>query len=76
MVNDRKGRQVQALTPAEVPTQRILGEHLRKQGQRVDHLAAHYLDDPFGYWRLVRLADAMSADVLSNSTTVKIPTKG
>lgn len=72
---DKSGRNVQALTPAEIPAQRLLGEHLRKQGQRLDHLAAYYLDDPMGYWRLVQLGDAMTADVLTDAPQIKIPVK-
>ena len=43
---DRRGRTVQALTAALVPPQTKLGEHLRQDGQRLDHLAAFYLGDP------------------------------
>ena len=49
---DRRGRQVQALTPAFVPPQNKLGEHLRRDGQRLDHLANFYLGDPNGFWRI------------------------
>ena len=72
---DRKGRKVQALTPAEIPPQRLLGEHLRKDGQRLDHLAAHYLDDPNGTWRLADINDALLPDTLAEARIVKIPTR-
>ncbi|MEM7291523.1 MAG: hypothetical protein AAF412_14320 [Pseudomonadota bacterium] len=72
---DRRGREVQALTPAEIPDQRELGEHLRKDHQRLDHLASHYLDDPTGYWRIAKHNDAMAPDVISQSRIIKIPTK-
>ena len=75
LVKDHAGRSVQAVTPAEIPAQKFLGEHLRKQGQRLDHLAAYYLDDPMGYWRIAHLEDVMSADVLTNSPQIKIPKK-
>jgi hypothetical protein len=35
---DRRGRKVAALTIADKPVQTLLGEHLRKEGQRLDHL--------------------------------------
>ena len=73
---DRRGRTVLALTPAELPTERELGEHLRRDGQRLDHLAAHYLDDPEGFWRLARLNDALTPDVLAERRRLKIPVKG
>lgn len=72
---DRQGREVQALTPAEIPPQRELGEHLRRDGQRLDHLAARYLDDAMGYWRLAAHNDAMSADVLTEAPRILIPLK-
>ena len=72
---DRRGREVQALSPAEIPPERELGEHLRREGQRLDHLAARYLDDPTGYWRLARHGDAMSADVLAQAPKIRIPVR-
>lgn len=72
---DRRGREVQALTPADIPAEREMGEHLRREGQRLDHLAARYLNDATGYWRLARLADAMSADVLAQAPRIKIPVR-
>ena len=38
---DRKRREVVALTPAEVPVQVVLGEHLKKDHQGLDHLAPY-----------------------------------
>ena len=74
-VVDRKGRTVQALTAAEPPPQRVLGEHLRKQGQRLDHLANFYLDDANGYWRLAEANGAVLPDAIVESRTVSIPVK-
>lgn len=70
---DRRGRKVQTLSPAEIPLPRELGEHLRKDGQRLDHLAAHYLSDPTAFWRIARLNDAMGAEVLAERRRIKIP---
>lgn len=72
---DRRGRSVVALTPAFPAPERMLGEHLRRDGQRLDHLAARYLDDPEGYWRIAELNDAMSPDALTQARSVKIPTR-
>jgi len=71
---DRRGRTVAALTIADNPAQTELGEHLRKQGQRLDHLANFYLEDPNGFWRLCELNDAMLPDALAEVDIVKIPT--
>lgn len=76
LATDRNGRLVQALTPAEIPPARELGEHLRRDGQRLDHLAAHYLNNPTGFWRIANINDAMSADVLSDARVIRIPVKG
>jgi hypothetical protein len=71
---DRRGRRVPALTAADKPVQSLLGEHLRKEGQRLDHLANFYLQDPNGFWRLCELNDAMLPDALAETDIVKIPT--
>ena len=52
VTTDRRGRTVTALTPAERPTQAHLGDHRRKDGQRLDHLANFYLQAPSGFWRV------------------------
>ena len=73
---DRKGEQVYWVTPAKVPAQVVLGEHRRKQGQRLDRLAAHYCDDPTAFWRIALVNDAMSADAIADKPLVTIPKKG
>ena len=70
---DRSGRKVQALTPAAVPMQTELGEHILKQGQRLDHLAHFYLKDPNGFWRIAEQNGAMLPDAVLQQTTVRIP---
>lgn len=71
---DRRGRKVPALTVANEPVQTLLGEHLRKEGQRLDHLASFYLQDSNGFWRIGELNDAMLPDALAEVDIVKIPT--
>jgi hypothetical protein len=71
---DRRGRYVAALTVADRPVQTLLGEHLRKEGQRLDHLANFYLQDPNGFWRICELNDAMLPDALAEVDILKIPT--
>ena len=72
---DRRGRRVVALTAADNPAQTLLGEHLRKEGQRLDHLASFYLEDPNGFWRIAEINDAMAADQMAETDIVKIPTE-
>jgi hypothetical protein len=73
---DRRGRQVVALTPAEVPPQAILGEHLKKDHQRLDHLAHHYLKDATGFWRIAEANDTIPPDALAEASRVLIPVRG
>jgi hypothetical protein len=72
-VTDRRGRKVVALTVADKPEQTLLGEHLLKEGQRLDHLANFYLQDPNGFWRIAEINDAMLPDELAEVESIKIP---
>ena len=72
---DRRGRTVVALTAAAKPAQTLLGEHLLKQGQRLDHLANFYLEDANGFWRICELNDAMLPDDLAEVDVIDIPTE-
>lgn len=72
---DRRGRELSCLTPAVVPLQTELGKHRLKQGQRLDHLANHYLNDPAGFWRVAELNDAMTAETALDTALVKIPSR-
>lgn len=70
---DRRGRDIVALTPAEIPAQDVLGEHLKKDYQRLDHLANHYLRDPCGFWRIASVNNAILPDALAEVQRVTIP---
>lgn len=72
---DRRGRVVEIVPPPERPVQALAGYHLRRQGERLDHLAAHYLGDPAGYWRIAEANDAMLPDALAEAREVAIPGK-
>ena len=72
---DRRGRRVLAVTPAEPPRQRRLGDHLRKDGQRLDHLASFYLADASGFWRLCEHNDEILPDALAEIDVISIPVK-
>ena len=73
---DRRGRLVSCLTPAMVPDQNELGHHRLRQGQRLDHLANHYLDNPAGYWRIAEINDAMTVESALDTPLIRIPAKG
>ncbi len=72
---DRRGRTVVALAAANRPEQTLLGEHLLKEGQRLDHLANFYLEDPNGFWRIAEINDVMLPDALAEADVIKIPTE-
>jgi hypothetical protein len=70
---DARGRTVEVMPPAAHPRQTLRGVHLHKQYERPDHLAALYLADPAGYWRLAEINDAMTAEVVSEQREIAIP---
>jgi hypothetical protein len=72
-VVDHRGRVV-AVTPVpDAPAQTLLGIHVLKEGERLDLLAARYLDDPAGYWRIAELNDVMLAEALTETPQIEIP---
>ena len=52
-----------------------LGFHLLKQGERLDLLAARYLNDPAGYWRIAEQNDVMLPEALTEAREIEIPVK-
>lgn len=72
---DQRGRTVTVVAvPAVLPAP-VLGVHRLKQGQRIDHLAAKYLSDPAGFWRIGEANDAMLPDALAEQIEITIPQK-
>ncbi len=74
-VKDRRGRQVVVVAVPEAQAQSIQGYHLLKQGQRIDHFAAKYLDNQAGFWRICETNDAMLPEALSERPEIAIPVK-
>jgi hypothetical protein len=70
---DARGRTVEVTPPAPRPKQALRGIHARRQHERADHLAALYVADPAGFWRLAEMNDAMTAEVLTELREVAIP---
>jgi hypothetical protein len=75
VVTDARGRNVTVLAPPPPPDQVQLGIHLLKQGERPDLLAAKYLNDPAGYWRIAEQNDAMLPEALTEMREIEIPVK-
>jgi len=76
LVPDHRGRSVMAVPVPEAPGWEILGYHKRRQGERLDHLAKKYLDDPAGFWRIAEANDVMLAESLAEAQELAIPEKG
>lgn len=75
-VTRRDGRVV-TVTKVPPPTApRLRGYHQRLDGQRLDHIAAHYLADATAFWRLCDANGAMAPDALAAAGQVAIPEKG
>jgi hypothetical protein len=72
-VIDRRGREVKALPMIEPPVQVSVGEYIKKQGQRLDHLANSFLADPYGYWRIAELNGVLLPDALEEVERLNIP---
>ena len=72
---DRRGRMVTVIPAPDKPEQALLGLHRRIDGQRLDHIAYHYLGDPAAYWRICELSDVMLPDALAEARDIPIPAK-
>ena len=72
-VTDRRGRVVAAVPVPPPPDELRIGDFIRKQGQRLDHLANAFLSDPSGYWRLAELNGAVLPDALAEVDIISIP---
>jgi hypothetical protein len=70
---DRRGRKVMVVPVPDAPVQSLLGYHALLQGQRPDHLAAKYLNNAAGFWRIAELNDCMLPEELSEKPEIAIP---
>lgn len=75
VVKDARGREVTVVAPPPPPDQVQLGIHLLKQGERPDLLAAKYLNDPAGYWRIAEQNEVMLPESLTEMREIEIPVK-
>lgn len=74
-VKDGRGRDVPVVVCPDAPVQSLLGIHVLKQGQRLDLLAAKYINNPTGFWQICQLNDAMLPEALSEQREIAIPVK-
>lgn len=75
-VTDHRGRTVPVVPVPPSPEQTSRGAHQRSPGQRLDHLADRYLDDPAGFWRLCELNDVMLPEALTEADVIEVPEAG
>lgn len=74
-VIDHRGRLVQVVPVPEARAGFIIGYHLLRQGQRLDHLALKYLDNAAGFWRICEANDVMLAEMLGEADEIAIPSR-
>ena len=72
-VSDHKGRAVPVLPPAPRGNELLLGHHKRAEIERLDHMAARYLKDPAGFWRIADINQAVLPDALTEMLEIAIP---
>jgi len=72
---DHRGRKVKVVATPAPYSRTIVGYHLLKQGQRADQLAARYLNDAAGFWKISAVNDAMLPEALSEQPEIAIPNK-
>jgi hypothetical protein len=73
VVTDRRGRQVVAVSAPACIERPSLGIHVRREGERIDHLASRYLSDPAGFWRIADHNHVMIVEALSEAPEIDIP---
>ena len=74
-VKDHRGREVAVVPVVPAPSQTPRGVHLLRQGERVDHLAQKYLENPAGFWQICEMNDVMHAEALTEAREISIPSK-
>lgn len=70
------GRRVVLVRFAQRAAPPLLGYHRRLDGQRLDHIAAAYLAEPTGFWRLCDANGTIAPDALAARDLVGVPVKG
>ena len=68
-----------AITVSRIPIRNppeLRGIHPRTDDQRLDQIAAHYLDDATAFWRLCDASDGIAPDAVGARPAVAIPVRG
>ena len=72
---DVRGRTVAVAPVPRSPDQELQGYHTLKQGQRIDHLANSYLQNPAGFWQICEMENVMLPEALTEKPEIAIPEK-
>ncbi len=75
-VIDHRGRDVAVVPVPPPPADALLGIHVLRQGERLDHLAYKYLNNAAGYWRICEKNSVMLVEDLTEAAEIEIPAKG
>jgi hypothetical protein len=69
--------EVELLEPRTPPPTPAAGHHRVAAGERLDHLAARLLDDPYAWWRLADANPAVEVEELDTAGRVlDLPERG
>jgi hypothetical protein len=72
-VTDIRGRKVLALPMREPIAEVSVGQRVRREGERLDHIASAFLADPHAYWRLAEANGAILPDALTEVERLNVP---
>jgi hypothetical protein len=72
-VTDHRNRTVMVVQTPPDPNEGLLGIHVLRQGERLDHLAFQYLNDPAGYWRIAERNEVLLPEQLTEQREIEIP---
>ena len=75
VVTGPEGNPVQIVDPPTRVEEPTFGWHLRRQGQKLDHVAHRYLGGATQWWRLPDHNDAMWPDALADAPEIAVPPK-
>jgi hypothetical protein len=73
VVTDSRGRSVSVAIYPPKSNDQLLGYHIRRDGQTLDHLAFKYLGDGDLFWRIAEMNEVMQAEALSEAREIAIP---
>ena len=71
----RRGEAIVAMRLPVRDRPAVRAAHTRTEGQRLDHIAGHYLADATAFWRLCDASGTISPDALAARDLVSVPSE-